>query len=103
MSDDLKRTAFDDAQRALGAAWTDWEGWAWHDETKNLANAGVGTKKVTYNVKPGFYGRFVDPYNTSRGIENAEATNIGPKVVLKFPSVRPPVGYRNPPMAAEKR
>ncbi len=31
MSDELKRTAFDAAQRALGAAWTDWAGWAWAD------------------------------------------------------------------------
>ncbi|MDQ6731903.1 MAG: aminomethyltransferase family protein [Actinomycetota bacterium] len=26
---DLHRTAFDKAQRAAGASWTDWEGWAW--------------------------------------------------------------------------
>ena len=26
---DLHRTAFDAAQRACGANWTDWEGWAW--------------------------------------------------------------------------
>src|ERR1700756_2195821 len=26
---DLHRTAFDTVQRELGAAWTDWEGWAW--------------------------------------------------------------------------
>lgn len=26
---DLHRTAFDAAQRAAGATWTDWEGWAW--------------------------------------------------------------------------
>jgi aminomethyltransferase len=25
----LKRTAFDGAQRRAGASWTDWEGWAW--------------------------------------------------------------------------
>ena len=29
---DLKRTAFDTAQRELGATWTDWEGWAWAAE-----------------------------------------------------------------------
>ncbi len=79
------------------------DGATWHDEKKNLANAGVGTKKVTYNVRPGFYGRFVDPYHTSRGILNPEATNIGPTVVLKFPSVQPPVGYNNPPLPAKKR
>ena len=26
---ELKRTAFDAVQREAGAAWTDWEGWAW--------------------------------------------------------------------------
>ncbi|MGH2870332.1 MAG: aminomethyltransferase family protein [Solirubrobacteraceae bacterium] len=26
---DLQRTAFDQAQRDAGASWTDWEGWAW--------------------------------------------------------------------------
>jgi aminomethyltransferase len=26
---ELNRTAFDKAQRELGASWTDWEGWAW--------------------------------------------------------------------------
>ncbi len=29
---DLNRTAFDTAQRELGATWTDWEGWAWAAE-----------------------------------------------------------------------
>lgn len=28
-TDGLKRTAFDQVQRAAGAEWTDWEGWAW--------------------------------------------------------------------------
>jgi aminomethyltransferase len=45
---DLKRTAFDEVQREAGAAWTDWEGWAWaadfgdavgeHLATRNAAN-----------------------------------------------------------------
>ena len=26
---ELQRTAFDEVQRAAGASWTDWEGWAW--------------------------------------------------------------------------
>ena len=26
---ELKKTAFDAAQRELGGEWTDWEGWAW--------------------------------------------------------------------------
>jgi hypothetical protein len=79
------------------------DGASWNDETKNLANAGVGTKKVTYNVRPGFYGVFVDPHHTSRGVTNPEATNIGPKVVLKFPAVRPPVSYVMPLATARKR
>lgn len=28
-TENLHRTAFDAAQRAAGATWTDWEGWAW--------------------------------------------------------------------------
>lgn len=48
MAYDLKRTAFYDAQDEMGAAWTDWEGWAWadhfgdpvaeHNATRNAAN-----------------------------------------------------------------
>lgn len=45
---ELKDTAFAEAQRAAGAKWTDWEGWAWaedfgdpvaeHDATRNAVN-----------------------------------------------------------------
>ena len=28
-TNELQRTAFDEAQRQAGATWTDWEGWAW--------------------------------------------------------------------------
>jgi hypothetical protein len=44
-------------------------------------------------MQPGFYGRFSDPYHTSRGIENPQATSIGPREVLRFPTVRNPVGF----------
>jgi aminomethyltransferase len=48
MSTALNRTAFYDVQDQLGAAWTDWEGWAWadhfgdpiaeHEATRNASN-----------------------------------------------------------------
>jgi len=73
------------------------DGAAWNSESKYLANAGVGQRRVTYNVKPGFYGRFTDPYLTDRGVKNPDAAYIGPKEVLEYPTVRPPVGYQPVP------
>ena len=69
------------------------DGARWDRESKYLANAGAGKKKVTYTVKPGVYGKFTDPYHTRRGVENPHAAKIGPKEVLRFPTVRKPVGY----------
>ena len=69
------------------------DGVGWDSESKYLANAGVGTRRVTYTMQPGFYGRFSDPYHTSRGVENPQATSIGPTEVLRFPTVREPVGF----------
>jgi hypothetical protein len=69
------------------------DGARWNSESKNLANAGVGRKRVTYTVKRGLYGRFTDPYHTRRGVKNPQATSIGPREVLKFPMVRRPVGF----------
>jgi len=67
------------------------DGASWNDESKYLANAGVGSKEVTYTVQEGTYGRFTDPYFTERGIQNPHAAHIGPQVVLKYPTVREPV------------
>jgi hypothetical protein len=69
----------------------------WNDESKYLANAGTGKRRVTYNVQEGVYGRFTDPYLTEQGVENPHATHIGPKVVLKYRSVRKPVRARPVP------
>lgn len=77
--------------------WANLDGATWNDETKNLANAGAGTKTVTYNVKPGFYGKFVDPYHTSRGVENPDAAQVGPTIEVTFPAVRAPVGWVGAP------
>lgn len=73
------------------------DGESWNSETKYLANAGVGQKTVTYKVQEGVYGRFTDPYLTSRGIENPEAMRIGPEVLVTFPAVLNPVSYQPVP------
>ncbi len=72
------------------------DGRDWNDSAKYLANAGVGTKSVTYKVKPGKYGVFTDPYNTKKGITNAESQNVPAEVEITFPSVQPPVSYVMP-------
>ncbi len=70
---------------------------SWNSETKYLANAGVGERRATYRVKEGVYGRFTDPYFTSRGVRNPEALRIGPELIIKFPAVRKPVSYQQVP------
>jgi hypothetical protein len=67
------------------------DGADWNDERKYLANAGVGKKDVTYTVQPGRYGKFTDPYHTSRNVENPHVADIGPKEVLRYRTVQPPV------------
>jgi hypothetical protein len=69
----------------------------WDDETKYLANAGAGTKNLTYTVQKGVYGKFSDPYHTRRGVKNPHEAGIGPKVLLKYRSVRPPVTFKRVP------
>ena len=69
------------------------DGASWDSETKYLANAGVGQREVIYTVQEGVYGRFTDPWLVDRGVENPEATRIGPEERLRFPAVREPVGY----------
>ena len=73
--------------------WANLDNAPWNNASKYLANAGAGTKKVTYTVAPGLYGVFIDPWNTGRGVTNPEAQNIGPDVVLTFATVHPPVSY----------
>ncbi|WP_018693117.1 hypothetical protein [Algicola sagamiensis] len=73
---------------------TNLDGATWNDPAKYLGNAGVGTKSVDYQISPnGFYGEFVDLYHTQRGVENPEATIIGPIETLNYKTVREPVRY----------
>lgn len=72
------------------------DGKDWNDSAKYLANAGVGTKTVTYKVQPGEYGVFSDPYNTKKGIKNVESQNVPAELEITFPSVQPPVSYVMP-------
>ena len=41
---ELKRTAFDEVQRAAGASWTDWEGWAWAADFGDAVAEHVATR-----------------------------------------------------------
>jgi len=73
------------------------DGAKWNSESKYLANAGHGKRKVTYNVQEGLYGQFTDPYLTERGVKNPHAAPVGPKVELKYKTVRKPVTARRVP------
>tara|TARA_R110002050_G_scaffold57423_1_gene128782 strand:+ start:2353 stop:3903 length:1551 start_codon:yes stop_codon:yes gene_type:complete len=73
------------------------DGRDWNDPTKYLANAGVGTKDVTYKVQPGTYGEFTDPYNTERGVKNAESQNVPAEMTVNFPAVGELVSYETAP------
>ncbi len=73
------------------------DGRDWNDANKYMANAGVGENTVTYKMQPGEYGVFDDPYNTKRGVKNAEAQNVPSVVALTYPAVQPAVTYVEPP------
>ena len=72
------------------------DGQSWNDPDKYLANAGTGSREVTYKMQPGEYGVFTDPYNTSRGIENPHSQQVPESLTLKYQSVEPPVDYVEP-------
>lgn len=72
------------------------DGRDWSDPNKYLANAGTGTRTVTYKIQPGLYGEFTDPYNVSRGIENAESADLPSRIDLTYPTAEPPVTYNEP-------
>lgn len=74
------------------------DGHDWSDPNKYLANAGVGTKTVTYKVEPGEYGVFTDPYNVSRGATNPDSMQVPPELELTYPAVQPAVTYARPPL-----
>lgn len=69
------------------------DGRDWNDPNKYLANAGVGTKEVTYNVQPGTYGEFTDPYNTERGVKNEQSQYVPKEVTLIYDEIAEPVSY----------
>lgn len=69
------------------------DGRDWNDPAKYLANAGVGTKSVTYKMQPGKYGTFTDPYNTKNGFKNTDSQDVPAELEITFPSVQPPVSY----------
>jgi len=73
------------------------DGRDWNDPTKYLANAGVGTKEVIYKMQPGTYGEFTDPYNTDRGVKNAESQYVPSEMTVNFPTVGIPVSYETAP------
>lgn len=75
------------------------DGRNWNDADKYLANAGRGSRRVTYRLEPGEYGRFTDPYHTERGVTNAESRELPGELTLTFPSVEPPVAYNPTPPA----
>lgn len=76
---------------------TNLDGRDWNDPNKYLANAGVGTKDVTYKMQPGHYGVFTDSYNTSRGITNPDSQEVPSELTLTFPEVSPVVAYNEAP------
>src|ERR1700733_3625629 len=41
---ELQRTAFGEVQRAAGASWTDWEGWAWAADFGDAVAEHVATR-----------------------------------------------------------
>ena len=67
------------------------DGQRWDDPNKYLANAGHGKEEVIYEVEPGEYGVFTDPYNVERGVKNPDAENLTGEVKLKYPTVQKPV------------
>ena len=69
------------------------DGRDWNDASKYLANAGVGTKEVTYKIQPGTYGEFIDPYNIERGVKNEQSQYVPKELTLIYDEVAEPVSY----------
>ena len=70
------------------------DGGDWADPGSYLANAARDSLTVQYTVQPGTYGRFTDPYNTTRGATNPDQAAIPSTFTLSFPSKRAPVSFR---------
>ena len=73
------------------------DGGEWSEPAKYLANAGAGSKTINYQVKPGRYGEFTDPYNKKRGAVNVDSMDVPSALTLTFPGVGKPVAYTQPP------
>ncbi len=69
------------------------DGSSWNNPDKYLANAGVGTKAVTYHSQSGEYGVFTDEYNTDLGIKNPDSQQVPSELTLTYSSVADPVTY----------
>jgi hypothetical protein len=67
------------------------DGKSWDDPHKYLANAGYGEKEMEYNIQPGEYGTYQDPYLTGKGEVNPHAEKLPDTIKLKFPAVSKPV------------
>ncbi len=64
------------------------DGGDWADPGSYLANAAKNSLTVQYNVKPGTYGKFTDPYNVRRGANNPDEAAIPAQFTLTYPSKR---------------
>lgn len=73
--------------------YTNLDGKSWNDPHKYLANAGVGSKTITYEMRPGEYGTFTDPYNLSQGLKNPHAMKAPTKIEMTYPDVKEAVSY----------
>lgn len=78
------------------------DGRDWSDPLKYLANAGTGSKSVTYKMQPGTYGVFTDPYNVARGV-NPEQKTLPETVTLNFAASEQPVSYNRLQIAERAR
>lgn len=79
------------------------DGRNWNDPGKYLANAGKGTKDVSYHVQPGNYGTFTDPYLVKRGVKNPDARYVPEYLTMHYPTVRAPVSYVSSPTSPVMR
>lgn len=69
------------------------DGKTWNDSNKYLANAGVGSKTVTYKFRPGTYGVFQDPYLIEKGLKNPFEAKAPEALTITYPDARPAVTF----------
>ncbi len=78
------------------------DGRDWNDPNKYLANAGTGSSTVTYNIEPGEYGVFTDPYNVARGT-NPESMDVPSEITLTYPAEDTTVTYTRPELRRDQQ